>query len=188
MSRVMSRENELNAFLTDMREEIKQPVSDVNAMKSLVSKIVGFYGQKRLRALFPRYRNIKSYSRVLNVLCELLWRSYDATTSFKEMLDDFEGLDAVPAMTIHKSKGLRYHTIFFIGLEDRAWIRFAQQREEHTCAFFVAFSRAKKQVYFTFCASRPCKSPNRSVEESRQQVASLYSMLMRAGVQEIRVA
>ena len=33
-------------------------------------------------------------------------------------------------MTIHKSKGVEYDTIIFVGLDDRAWWNFANQAEE----------------------------------------------------------
>jgi DNA helicase II / ATP-dependent DNA helicase PcrA len=51
-------------------------------------------------------------------------------------------------MTIHKSKGLEYHTIIFIGLEDGAFWTFQRQPDEDKCAFFVALSRAKERVIF----------------------------------------
>ena len=38
-------------------------------------------------------------------------------------LDAYEGLHTVPLVTNHKSKGLEYHTVIFVGLDDRAWWR-----------------------------------------------------------------
>ena len=32
-----------------------------------------------------------------------------------------EGVDQVPLMTVHKSKGLEFHTMIFVGLDDEAW-------------------------------------------------------------------
>ena len=48
-------------------------------------------------------------------------------------------------MTIHKSKGLEYHTVIFAGLEDSALFSFATQTHEETATFFVAFTRAKQR-------------------------------------------
>ena len=55
-------------------------------------------------------------------------------------------------MTIHKSKGLEYHTVIFMGLDDSAsrW-NYKRDPEEGRSTFFVAFSRAKQRVLFTFC-------------------------------------
>jgi superfamily I DNA/RNA helicase len=57
-------------------------------------------------------------------------------------------------MTIHKSKGLEYHTVIFMGLEDGAFWSYDKQPDEDKCAFFVALSRAKERVAFTFSRNR----------------------------------
>ena len=40
-------------------------------------------------------------------------------------------------MTIYKSKGLEYHTVMFVGLDDGAWFAFQSQTREEMCGFFV---------------------------------------------------
>ncbi len=80
-------------------------------------------------------------------------------------------------MTIHKSKGLEYHTVIFVGLDDGAWWSFANDQVEGTAGFFVAFSRAKQRVVFTYCASRG----------NRKKIATLYELLQLAGVKAINV-
>ena len=57
-------------------------------------------------------------------------------------------------MTIHKSKGLEYEVVYFLGLEDSAFWSFNDQPEEDKSAFFVALSRAKSYLIFT---CRKCK-------------------------------
>ena len=58
-------------------------------------------------------------------------------------------------MTIHKSKGLEYHTVIFVGLDDDAWWSFANDQSEATAGLLVAFTRAKQRVrLFPYCASR----------------------------------
>ena len=52
--------------------------------------------------------------------------------TWQEALDLYEGLHAVPLMTIHKSKGLEYHTVIFVGLDDDAWWSFANDKQEAT--------------------------------------------------------
>ena len=92
-------------------------------------------------------------------------------------LNDYEGTHAVPLMTIHKSKGLEYHTVVFVGLDDGAWWSFANDQVEGTAGFFVAFSRAKQRVVFTYCASRG----------NRKKIATLYELLRLAGVTALNV-
>ena len=66
------------------------------------------------------------------------------------MIDVIKGNYSIPIMTVHKSKGLEYNTIIFIGLEDDAFWNYKNQPDEEKCAFFVALSRAKENLYFTF--------------------------------------
>jgi len=64
------------------------------------------------------------------------------------------------------------HTVVFVGLDDSAWWSFRSQPEESRSAFFVAFSRAKRRIIFTYCESRG----------QRRHIASLYEILRAAGV------
>ena len=83
--------------------------------------------------------------------------------------DAYEGLHAIPLMTIHKSKGLEYHTVIFVGLDDGAWWSFADDQ--------VEFTRAKQRVVFTYCARRG----------TRTKIATLYELLAQAGVQTFKI-
>lgn len=74
-----------------------------------------------------------------------------------------------------------------MGLEDSALFKFAEQSDEEKRAFFVAFSRAKQRVLFTFCEKRETRgrSGSRSVSlQSRKQIGVLYELLAAAGVEE----
>lgn len=104
--------------------------------------------------------------------------SCKTAATWTEALDVYEGEHAVPLMTIHKSKGLEYHTVIFIGLDDDAWFAFQSQTKEEMCGFFVAFTRAKQRVIFSYCAARG----------NRAAVAPLYTLLGSAGVKTINKA
>ncbi|MBH9724889.1 ATP-binding domain-containing protein [Burkholderia contaminans] len=97
---------------------------------------------------------------------------------WSESLDRYEGLSSVPLMTIHKSKGLEYHTVIFVGLDDEAWWSFTKDSVEATAGFFVAFTRAKQRVVFTYCPLRG----------DRTKINALYELLHSANVPEIRFA
>ncbi|WP_274381128.1 3'-5' exonuclease [Staphylococcus pseudintermedius] len=43
----------------------------------------------------------------------------------RELVQEFCGEYSIPIMTIHKSKGLEYHTVVFIGVEDDAFWSFS---------------------------------------------------------------
>ena len=93
-------------------------------------------------------------------------------------MDVYEGTHAIPLMTIHKSKGLEYHSVIFVGLDDDAWWSFANDKQEATAGFFVAFTRAKQRVVFSYCAQRG----------GRTKIADLYGLLTKAGVKTLKIA
>ena len=107
-----------------------------------------------------------------------LQTSTAGTTDWSAALDAYEGTHALPLMTLHKSKGLEYHTVIFVGLDDSAWWSFQQDTAESTAGFFVAFTRAKQRVIFTYTAERG----------TRTTVAPLYTLLQSAGVQTVSIA
>ena len=70
----------------------------------------------------------------------------DGATSWAECISNMEGLNSVRLMTIHKSKGLEYHTVIFVEFNDDAF----WGNDDDVNVFFVALSRARERVYFSF--------------------------------------
>ena len=60
--------------------------------------------------------------------------------------DRLDGEQAVRLMTIHKSKGLEYHTVIFAEFNDDAF----WGNDDDVNVFFVALSRARERVYFSY--------------------------------------
>ncbi|WP_294332924.1 3'-5' exonuclease [Chryseobacterium sp. sg2396] len=86
-------------------------------------------------------------------------------------------------MTIHKSKGLEYHTVIFIGLEDGAFWSFQQQPDEDKCTLFVALSRAKERVAFTFSKKRVGRFVLQ--DQSIKNISVILEELQKSGVVEM---
>jgi superfamily I DNA/RNA helicase len=124
--------------------------------KSLLEFILDFIGHEKIWEAYPEYKQHKRFEDVIDKLADYLTENCKliSDNDWNAVLDSFEGKDSVPIMTIHKSKGLEYQTVVFVGLEDSAWWSFAKQPEESRAAFFVAFSRAKQRVIFTYCKKR----------------------------------
>ena len=106
-----------------------------------------------------------------------------AEGSWERAIADFEGVGSIPMMTMHKSKGLEYHTVVFVGLEDAALFGWDRDAREEGCGFFVAFSRAMKRVVFTFSGQRPDRKKRFTESQSRDKIKILYDLLIQAGVQ-----
>lgn len=57
-------------------------------------------------------------------------------------------------MTIHKSKGLEFHTMIFYGLDNQTWWSLRPNNKEDLNVFFVALTRAEQRAFFTLCRER----------------------------------
>jgi ATP-dependent exoDNAse (exonuclease V) beta subunit len=172
---VFAIEGEISSFLASLRSSLRTATNEA-AVRDIIGKIIGFVGEASFRRLYPQYARGSHYGTILANLASRLASYRGSFRDWQESIANFVGDDTVPIMTVHKSKGLEYDTVVFIGLEDSSFWSFARQPREDTCAFFVAFSRAKRHVVFTFCENRG------GVVQSRRQIGSLYELLSQAGV------
>lgn len=83
--------------------------------------MIDYANADRIRAIFPQYKQSAYLTKMLSDFEKTLGDYLVSAKSFKDALDQFCGLDTIPIMTVHKSKGLEYHTILFVGLEDGAF-------------------------------------------------------------------
>jgi superfamily I DNA/RNA helicase len=169
---------ELDAHAVQVAAVHPAPPTSASVALAIVEKLIDFIGRKRLIAVHPAYAQGGWLQKVIDAAAAHLFASSNHAASWSEALDTYEGLHAVPLMTIHKSKGLEYHTVIFVGLDDGAWWSFAGDQIEATAGFFVAFTRAKQRVVFTYCSQRG----------RRTKIATLYDLLSKAGVQIAQVA
>ena len=172
--------------LEAMIQEVKTSINKVTCKKelqSLINNIIHFWGVRRIQAFFPIYKQCNYLRNQLLMFQDYIWLELEETEfKWSVAIDRFLGLDSVPIMTIHKSKGLEYHTVYFVGLEDSAFWNFKKQPEEDRCAFFVALSRAKKQVFFTFCNFR---SSRKYPYQSHKQINEFFELLNTKGIANI---
>lgn len=169
---------ELDAFATEFATTYPLPPTSSATSLAIVEAAIDFIGRERLLAVHPAYAQGGWLDKVIEAIASHLAASATDGADWSNALDIYEGVDAIPLMTIHKSKGLEYHTVIFVGLDDGAWWSFANDQIEATAGFFVAFTRAKQRVVFTYCARRG----------QRTKIATLYGLLNKAGVQTVQVA
>lgn len=144
----------------------------------MVQAVLAFLDPNALVAAHAPYGQGNWFAEVESSVVLHLLGSAAQTQDWSAALDAYEGANALPLMTLHKSKGLEYHTVIFVGLDDDAWWSYTQDPVDATAGFFVAFTRAKQRVIFTY-------SPERG---QRTKVAPLYELLDKAGVPRIAVA
>lgn len=168
---------ELDAYAIKLSAAHSSPPKSKAAARSIVDDILAFIGRKRLIAVHPAYGQGGWLDKVLDAATLHLLASSAGGINWSSALDAYEGVQAIPLMTIHKSKGLEYHSVIFVGLDDGAWWSFASDEIEATAGFFVAFTRARQRVVFTYCGHRG----------TRTKIATLYALLKGAGVQIVRI-
>lgn len=165
-------ETALTSFRRSLRAEFKIAPFKADSEK-IVRQVFDLLDLKAVARSIPQY----SVGDQLEITSEAIILHLAACAKhagkWSECLDSFEGIGQVPLMTVHKSKGLEYDTVIFLGLDDNSWWSHTPSNPEGCSTFFVALSRAKQRAVFTYCRSR-----------DRRKVADLYQLLTEAGVQE----
>jgi superfamily I DNA/RNA helicase len=165
----------LEQIAVNFAKAFPAPVGTREGAHAVVAMVLDFVGRQSLLTASPAYRQGDWMEKVIEAAIEHLEASCKIASDWSEALDAYEGTHSVALMTIHKSKGLEYHSVIFVGLDDEAWFAFKNETRNEVCGFFVAFTRAKQRVVFSYCASRG----------RRDTVAPLYVLLNSAGVQII---
>lgn len=172
--------------LSEQIEQLSSMMENVTCKKdfhALLKQAIQFWGGKRIKATFPTYSQGTYLNDLLNKFQNYMWMELEITQmDWLLAIENFEGVHSVPIMTIHKSKGLEYDVIYFVGLEDSAFWSFKNQPEEDRCTFFVALSRAKKEILFTFCKYR---YTSRSPKQSHDQINEFFDLLKTPGIATI---
>ena len=170
-------ETDLTAFLAALRADMAATPPSEQSAADFAARVFDYLDLDAIARTFAEYGVGDQLQIILEAFCIHFFRSTDGVPDWTSCLDAFEGLNKIPMMTVHKSKGLEYDTIIFVGLDDRAWWSHTPGDPEGVAAFFVALSRAKQRAIFAFCQQRG----------NRNNVAELYQLLTAAGVPEIAV-
>ncbi|MBF0140761.1 MAG: HEPN domain-containing protein [Magnetococcales bacterium] len=168
-------QDELGRFQVSLNSQMQTLPTNLVEITILVRLILDFAPESALISAVPQYCQGDWYVNVRNACCTLLLDSCRDTGSWTNVFERFLGVNSVPLMTIHKSKGLEFHTVLFVGLDDSAFWKMHKDRDEGLLAFFVAFSRARDRAFITYCHQRG----------NRQKVREIYDILASAGVPTI---
>ncbi|MEE4013456.1 ATP-dependent helicase [Roseibium sp. FZY0029] len=166
-------QREIGEFSRNLRQTMRDEQPDPEVADRLFAQALGFAGVDRLRQAYPEYRRDADFQRVRNGFQVLLRECVENAEDWRGVLDRFEGKDQVSLMTIHKSKGLEFHTMIFFGLDARTWWSLSPDRGEELNSFFVAFTRAMQRAYFAYCSERG------------NAIGWLEQLLLPAGVEQI---
>lgn len=171
---------EIDNIVSDITYLISNPIPDEDRMLNLINCIIEKIGDKRIISNFPMYNGKNDLLITINKFSKLLYEEYSQSQgAWIDIISNFKGENSISIMTIHKSKGLEYEAVYFLGLEDSAFWSFNDQPEEDKSAFFVALSRAKSHLIFTYCKLR-----NNSPQNNRN-INEIYSLLIQSNLVDV---
>jgi len=182
-------EDEFHTFVVQLKKELPTKSIDKNVLIDLFGKIIEYLGINNISTVYQQYSDLKYYKQILENFAELFLKALLNTKSWSKAVIEIKGETSIPIMTTHKSKGLEYNTVIFVGLEDSAFWSFKNQQEEDKCLFFVAMSRAKERLLFTFSKIRNTGRNDSDVNQSISGIGILYKALQNSKlviVKEIR--
>lgn len=103
-------------------------------------------GTNAIRGLSHDYEDSSRRDEILRSAKEYVGKSFDGDIDPLESLKSIGGIDAVRILTIHKCKGLEFHTVIVQGCENQT---FFGEHAATECSFFVAVSRARERLITT---------------------------------------
>ena len=165
-------DNELSALLRTLRAWLKVNECESDVIHTLLNKLIDVLHQMT----DGNYATISDRPEDAVITKDAMSQRFiDVITpgcSWWDAIEAYDAPNAVPLMTIHRSKGLEYHTVFFLGLEDRQWWSHSQDVGASTSTFFVGLSRAAQRIIFTRC----------NTHGEADGIASFYEILDEAGI------
>jgi superfamily I DNA/RNA helicase len=170
-------ETELTTFLAELRPAMGGAAPTPSNADLMAARVFAFLDLAAVSRTYLEYGTGDLLAIMVEAFGLHLAASADGAATWSACLDTFEGVAQIPLMTVHKSKGLEYDTIVFVGLDEQAWWSHTPGNLEGLATFFVALSRAKQRAIFAFCQGRG----------QRRRVADLYRLLTDAGVPEMPI-
>lgn len=114
--------------------------------QEIADLILAFISRGELQRTYREYVGGDRLDTVITGFKAFFEECREDTSSWSECISSMEGGESVRLMTIHKSKGLEYHTVVFVEFNDDAF----WGNDDDVNVFFVALSRARERVYFSF--------------------------------------
>ena len=178
------RFRDLNMMLFNKTNQIRNLFSGIKSKKDLWNIcviIIKTFRIEELSSLYPQYLDKNYIEKVFTEFLSYFFQQYQLHKDWISALECLLGKGIIPIMTIHKSKGLEFEVVIFIGLEDNAFFYYKKNPNGELCNFFVALSRAKKFNIFTHCDKRY------NQPQSIINIKEIYNIFRKSGVRQISI-
>lgn len=149
-----SKQHYLQDFIINQKkiiEKSEKVSGKFTYWRDVIDPFINQLSIETITALSPDYESESRLREIVNStitkIQELLEKESDLIKVLKSFLDD----QAIRIMTIHKSKGLEFHSVIMLAVEKET---FWGDRDAERCAFFVGVSRAKQRLLITYSKER----------------------------------
>lgn len=149
-----------------------------DATLNFFREIYNFIGNARLGVLIQGFSE-ENLNNSLKKFCTKFFEIFSRQRDILHSVNEFMGQGVVPCMSIHKSKGLEFEIVFFIGIENGMFWSFSNQPAEDVQTFFVGISRPKSELYLTFCNQRNGRN------QQKNSIQQIYDFLDAVNVEHV---
>ncbi len=155
-------------FVADIRgrtETGRIDYGDKETLRKLIQELIDLIGRDAIVSLSADYAQGNRLDQLVEDTTVRISELPQDGTDLATALSAFSADRAVRIMSIHKSKGLEFHTVIMMGVQKETfWGKITEERP----AFFVGISRAKQRLVLTICEhrDRPDGAKNWSSERS----------------------
>jgi superfamily I DNA/RNA helicase len=144
------RARDWNQFIQDQKIVINGS-RDFDAAWLSVEALLQKLGDEGVTSLSVDYEDKARFEDLVKSTKDQIKDCFDPAQECVQALKGLSEINAVRILTIHKCKGLEFHTVVVQGVEEE---NFWGDQEAASCAYFVAISRAKEQLVVTTSAYR----------------------------------
>lgn len=162
----MDRLQRFQSFLRNKRKELSREAVPYAERQTFVTELLEELGREHLTGLSHDYESGNRLEEVIQETRQRIEDLFAREPDLSTALDGFSDDQAVRIMTMHKSKGLEFHSVILLGVEEET---FWGKEEEERCLFFVGISRAKNRLLLTHAQRRERPEGHRAIwDEDRE--------------------
>lgn len=159
------RQHQFQSFMRTKRRERTHEAVPFSNRQAFVTELLEEMGRDQLAGLSHEYESGNRLDDVIrdtrSRIDELVAKEPDLPTA----LDGFSDDQAVRILTMHKSKGLEFHSVILLGVDNENF--WGREPDEDRCLFFVGISRAKDRLLLTYAERRERPARHNQWRETR---------------------
>ncbi len=172
--------NKISDLISIYKLEIDEAPS-ADCILSKINKTLKFIGWSKFISKWGQYKSKSFRDKLWSKLESHLRYTIDITNSLVGASKMFIAENCIHIMNIHKSKGLEYKVVIFLGVEDQAFWKYSSENFEDKCAIYVALSRAKQEIIISTSRHRGfrCNARRDDSISNYKRVKEIYDFLLK---------